>query len=176
MMGPLITGEHRDRVRSYVMQAASEGARVVVDGSSGGAPEGFFLGCSLLDGVEPGMKVYDDEIFGPVLGVVRVATYDEAVALINANPYGNGVALFTRDGGAARRFQREVEVGMIGINVPIPVPVAWHSFGGWKNSLFGDAPIYGPEGIRFYTRPKVVTSRWPDPSTSVIDLGFPTTR
>jgi malonate-semialdehyde dehydrogenase (acetylating)/methylmalonate-semialdehyde dehydrogenase len=176
MMGPLVTAQHRDKVRSYVEGAAAEGARVVVDGSTGAPEEGFFLGCSLLDGVEPGMKVYEDEIFGPVLGVVRVATYEEAVALVNANPYGNGVALFTRDGGAARRFEREVEVGMIGINVPIPVPVAWHSFGGWKASIFGDAPIYGPEGIRFYTRPKVVTSRWPDPASSVIDLGFPTTR
>jgi malonate-semialdehyde dehydrogenase (acetylating) / methylmalonate-semialdehyde dehydrogenase len=174
MMGPLVTGEHRDRVRSYVERAADEGARVVVDGSGAIADEGFFLGCSLVDGVEPGMRLYDDEIFGPVLGVVRVGTYDEAVSLVNANPYGNGVALFTRDGGAARRFEREIEVGMVGINVPIPVPVAWHSFGGWKSSLFGDASIYGPEGIRFYTRPKVVTSRWPDPATSVIDLGFPT--
>ena len=174
MMGPLVTGEHRDRVRSYVKRAAEEGARVVVDGSEPPSAEGFFLGCSLVDGVEPGMRVYDDEIFGPVLSVVRVATYDEALALVNANPYGNGVAIFTRDGGVARRFEREVDVGMVGVNVPIPVPVAWHSFGGWKASIFGDAAIYGPEGIRFYTRPKVVTSRWPDPSTSVIDLGFPT--
>ena len=177
MMGPLITREHRDRVASYVRRASQEGARVVVDGStspSDGA--GFFLGCSLVDGVEPGMKVYDDEIFGPVLSVVRAATYEDAVALVNANPYGNGVAIFTRDGGAARRFQREIEVGMVGVNVPIPVPVAWHSFGGWKDSIFGGSPIYGPEGIRFYTRPKVVTSRWPDPATSQIDLGFPTTR
>ncbi len=174
MMGPLITAQHRDRVRSYVEGAAGEGARVVVDGSSSPSPgDGFFLGCSLLDGVEPGMRAYDDEIFGPVLGVVRVATFDEAVALVNANPYGNGVALFTRDGGAARRFERAVEVGMVGINVAIPVPVAAHSFGGWKASLFGDHPIYGPDGVRFYTRPKVVTSRWPDPASSVIDLGFP---
>jgi malonate-semialdehyde dehydrogenase (acetylating)/methylmalonate-semialdehyde dehydrogenase len=175
MMGPLITREHRDRVRSYVEGAAIEGARVVVDGS---APpvvgDGFFLGCSLIDGVEPGMRVYDDEIFGPVLSVVRVATFEQAVALINANPYGNGVALFTRDGGAARQFEREIEVGMVGINVPIPVPVGWHSFGGWKSSLFGDAPIYGPEGIRFYTRPRVITSRWPDPASSAVNLGFPT--
>jgi malonate-semialdehyde dehydrogenase (acetylating)/methylmalonate-semialdehyde dehydrogenase len=176
MMGPLITGEHRDRVRSYVEQAADEGARVVVDGvASAPAGDGFFLGCSLLDGVRPGMRVYDDEIFGPVLGVVRVGTFDEALAVVNANPYGNGVALFTRDGGAARRFEREIQVGMVGINVPIPVPVAWHSFGGWKASIFGDAAIYGPEGVRFYTRQKVVTTRWPDPATSVIDLGFPTT-
>jgi malonate-semialdehyde dehydrogenase (acetylating)/methylmalonate-semialdehyde dehydrogenase len=172
MMGPLITPQHRDRVRSYVEGAADEGARVVVDSA---APEGdgFFTGCALLDDVKPGMRAYDDEIFGPVLGVVRVPTYDEAVDLVNANPYGNGVALFTRDGGAARRFEREVEVGMVGINVPIPVPVAAHSFGGWKASLFGDSAMYGPEGIRFYTRPKVVTSRWPDPASSVIDLGFP---
>ena len=173
MMGPLITAEHRDRVRAYVEGAAGEGARVVVDGSSAVPGAGFFLGPSLLDEVEPGMRVYDDEIFGPVLGVVRVATFDEALALVDANPYGNGVAVFTRDGGAARQFERKVRVGMVGINVPIPVPVAAHSFGGWKASIFGDHPIYGPEGIRFYTRPKVVTSRWPDPASSVIDLGFP---
>jgi malonate-semialdehyde dehydrogenase (acetylating)/methylmalonate-semialdehyde dehydrogenase len=156
-----------------VEQAAAEGARVVVDGPAPGG-DGFFAGCTLLDGVAPGMRVYDDEIFGPVLGVVRVDTYDEAVALVNANPYGNGVALFTRDGGVARRFQRQVDVGMVGINVPIPVPVAWHSFGGWKASIFGDSAMYGPEGVRFYTRPKVVTARWPEPETSAIDLGFPT--
>lgn len=174
MMGPLITAEHRDRVRSYVVGAAEEGAEVVVDGSASAARPGFFVGCSLLDRVEPGMRVYDDEIFGPVLSVVRVGTFDDALALVDANPYGNGVALFTRDGGAAREFERRVSVGMVGINVPIPVPVAWHSFGGWKASLFGDAPIYGPEGIRFYTRPKVITTRWPDPASSAIDLGFPT--
>jgi malonate-semialdehyde dehydrogenase (acetylating) / methylmalonate-semialdehyde dehydrogenase len=173
MMGPLITREHRDRVRSYVAQAEAEGARVVVDGPAPSS-DGFFAGCALLDGVAPGMRAYDDEIFGPVLGVVRVDSYDEAVALVNANPYGNGVALFTRDGGVARRFQRQVDVGMVGINVPIPVPVAWHSFGGWKASLFGDSAMYGPEGVRFYTRPKVVTSRWPEPESSAIDLGFPT--
>ena len=176
MMGPLITAQHRDRVRSYVQGAADEGASVVVDGAADPTGQGFFVGCSLLDGVKPGMHAYDDEIFGPVLGVVRVASYDDAVATVNANPYGNGVALFTRDGGAARRFQREVTVGMVGINVPVPVPVASHSFGGWKASLFGDNPIYGPDGIRFYTRSKVVTSRWPDPASSVIDLGFPTNR
>ncbi|HKE74845.1 MAG TPA: CoA-acylating methylmalonate-semialdehyde dehydrogenase [Acidimicrobiales bacterium] len=174
MMGPLVTREHRDRVRSYVDGAAGEGARVVVDGPAPDAP-GFWAGCALVDGVEPGMRLYDDEIFGPVLSVVRVPTYDEAVTLVNANPYGNGVALFTRDGGAARLFQRQVDVGMVGINVPIPVPVAWHSFGGWKASLFGDSAMYGPEGVRFYTRPKVVTTRWPDPASSAIDLGFPTT-
>lgn len=176
-MGPLVTAEHRDKVAAYVAGAAEQGATVVVDGRDG-APDGggFFLGCSLVDRVGPGMRVYDDEIFGPVLSVVRAETYDEAVALVNANPYGNGVALFTRDGGAARRFEMDIEVGMVGINVPIPVPVGSYSFGGWKASLFGDSAIYGPEGVRFYTRPKVVTSRWPDPSTSTIDLGFPQTR
>ncbi len=176
MMGPLITREHRDRVQAYVARAADEGGVVVVDGTGGASSDGFFLGCSLVDGVEPGMSVYDDEIFGPVLSVVRVPTYDDALALVNTNPYGNGVALFTRDGGAARQFERDVNIGVVGINVPIPVPVAWHSFGGWKASLFGDAPIYGPEGIRFYTRSKVVTSRWPDPASSAIDLGFPANR
>ena len=174
-MGPLITAEHRDRVRAYVDGSEGEGAVLAVDGR-GEWPEGFFLGCTLLDRVQPGMKVYDDEIFGPVLSVVRVDTYEEAVALINANPYGNGTAVFTRDGGAARRFERDVTVGMIGVNVAIPVPVGFHSFGGWKSSLFGDSAMYGPEGVRFYTRPKVVTTRWPDPATSVVDLGFPQTR
>jgi malonate-semialdehyde dehydrogenase (acetylating) / methylmalonate-semialdehyde dehydrogenase len=176
MMGPLITREHQQRVRSYVEGASNEGARVVVDGSATDRREGFFMGCALLDEVKPGMRVYDDEIFGPVLSVVRVGTFDEAVDLINANQYGNGVALFTRDGGAARRFERQVNVGMVGINVPIPVPVGYHSFGGWKSSLFGDASIYGPEGIRFYTRPKVITTRWPKATQNEIDLGFPTTR
>ncbi len=173
-MGPLVTREHRDRVASYLEPEALGGARVVVDGRVG-APDGggFFLGPSLVDGVRPGTKVYDDEIFGPVLTVARAATYDDAVRLVNANPYGNGVAIFTRDGGAARRFQFDVEVGMVGINVPIPVPVAYYSFGGWKASLFGDTHMYGPEGIQFYTRGKVVTSRWPDPSLSMVDLGFP---
>ena len=146
MMGPLITPEHRDRVRSYVERAADEGAEVVVDGSDVTIGDGFFVGCSLLDAVMPGMRVYDDEIFGPVLSVVRVGTFDEAVTLVNANPYGNGVALFTRDGGAARRFERDVEVGMVGINVPIPVPVASYSFGGWKASLFGDTRCTVPMG------------------------------
>ena len=176
-MGPLISAEHRERVRSYVSGAPADGARVVVDGRDGGpAGKGFFLGCTLLDHVRPGMAVYDDEIFGPVLGVVRVDTYEEAVALVNGNPYGNGVALFTRDGGAARRFQLDVEVGMVGVNVAVPVPVGFHSFGGWKASLFGDSPIYGPEGVRFYTRAQVVTTRWPDPAGSRVDLGFPRTR
>ena len=179
-MGPLVTSGHRDRVASYLDRAATEGARVVVDGrdlpTDDSRRGGFFLGCSLIDAVRPGMSVYDDEIFGPVLSVVRVDTYDEAVTLVNENPYGNGVALFTRDGGVARRFESEIDVGMVGINVPIPVPVGFYSFGGWKASLFGDSPIYGPEGVRFYTRPKVVTTRWPDPRTSAIDLGFPQTR
>jgi len=138
--------------------------------------DGFFLGLSLIDHVTTVMDCYRDEIFGPVLAVVRVDTYDEAVRIVNENPYGNGVALFTRDGGVARRFQFDVEAGMVGVNVPIPVPVAYYSFGGWKSSLFGDTHMYGPEGVRFYTRGKVVTSRWPDPATSKVDLGFPRTR
>jgi malonate-semialdehyde dehydrogenase (acetylating)/methylmalonate-semialdehyde dehydrogenase len=176
-MGPLVTREHRDKVASYVAGAADEGGKVIVDGRES-TPEGdgFWLGVSLLDDLKPGMKAYDDEIFGPVLGVTRVDTYDEAVRLVNDNPYGNGTAIFTRDGGVARRFQFEVQAGMVGINVPIPVPVAYYSFGGWKASLFGDTHIYGPEGISFYTRGKVVTSRWPDPATSKVDLGFPQTR
>ena len=178
-MGPLITAEHRDKVAGYVAGAEGEGAVVVVDGRShelAGSDGGFFLGPSLVDGVRPGMRLYDDEIFGPVLSVVRVGTYDEAVAVVNANPYGNGAAIFTRDGGAARRFELDVTCGMVGVNVPIPVPVAYYSFGGWKASLFGDAPMYGPAGIDFYTRTKVVTTRWPDPATSSVDLGFPRTR
>lgn len=176
-MGPLITGEHRDKVASYLAGAAGEGATVVVDGRDDDLPtEGFFLGASLVDNVKPGMKVYDDEIFGPVLAVTRVDTYEEAVALINEHQYGNGTAIFTRDGGAARQFQFDINVGMVGINVPIPVPVAYYSFGGWKASLFGDSNMYGPAGIEFYTRTKTVTSRWPDPATSTVDLGFPRTR
>src|SRR3954470_10911286 len=175
-MGPLVTAEHRDKVASYVENAPGEGATVVVDGREGVPEEGFFLNPSLLDDVTPEMKAYVDEIFGPVLGVTRVATYEEAVRLVNESPYGNGVAIFTRDGGAARQFQFEVQAGMVGINVPIPVPVAYYSFGGWKSSLFGDLHVYGPEAIGFYTRGKVVTSRWPDPATSRIDLGFPQTR
>jgi len=176
-MGPLITAEHRDKVASYIAAGESSGARLVVDGREATVPaDGFFLGTTLLDGVSAEMSVYTDEIFGPVLGVVRVDTYEEALALVNANQYANGVALFTRDGGAARQFQFDVEVGMVGINVPIPVPVASYSFGGWKSSLFGDTHMYGPEGINFYTRGKVVTARWPDPATSRVDLGFPRTR
>jgi malonate-semialdehyde dehydrogenase (acetylating) / methylmalonate-semialdehyde dehydrogenase len=176
-MGPLVTREHRDKVASYIDGARGQGAEVVADGRDS-APEGdgFFLGVSLLDNVTPEMDAYKDEIFGPVLGVTRVGTYNEAVKLVNENPYGNGTAIFTRDGGVARQFQFDVQAGMVGINVPIPVPVAYYSFGGWKNSLFGDTHIYGPEGINFYTRGKVVTSRWPDPATSKVDLGFPRTR
>lgn len=176
-MGPLITREHRDKVASYIAGAAAEGATVVVDGRDNNLPaEGFFLAPSLIDNVAPGMKVYDDEIFGPVLNVIRVNTYEEAVELINKHQYGNGTAIFTRDGGAARQFQFDIEVGMVGINVPIPVPVGYYSFGGWKASLFGDIAMYGPAGMDFYTRTKTVTSRWPDPATSSVDLGFPLTR
>jgi malonate-semialdehyde dehydrogenase (acetylating)/methylmalonate-semialdehyde dehydrogenase len=172
-MGPLISREHRDKVAAYL---GSAGADVVVDGRGLAGMPGFFLGPSLVDNVVTDSPLYTDEIFGPVLSVVRVDTYDEAVRLVNDNPYGNGTALFTRDGGAARRFQYDVVCGMVGINVPIPVPVAYYSFGGWKASLFGDLHMYGPEGIQFYTRGKVVTSRWPDPATSVVDLGFPKVR
>ena len=176
-MGPLITAEHRDKVASYVDSGEREGATVVVDGRRAAVPrEGFFLGATLLDGVTPAMSCYRDEIFGPVLGIVRVDSFDEGVELINANPYANGTAIFTRDGGAARQFQFEVQVGMVGVNVPIPVPVAYYSFGGWKDSLFGDTHMYGPEGINFYTRGKVISSRWPDPASSSVDLGFPQTR
>ncbi len=176
-MGPLVTREHRDKVASYLDSGPEQGATLVADGRET-APDngGFFLGVSLLDDVTPEMDAYRDEIFGPVLSVVRVDTYDEALRLVNENPYGNGVALFTRDGGVARQFQFDVNVGMVGINVPIPVPVAYYSFGGWKSSLFGDRHIYGPEGIDFYSRTKAVTSRWPDPATSKVDLGFPQTR
>ena len=178
-MGPLITRAHRDKVASYLDSGSAQGARIVADGRDHPLYKdspGFFLAPSLLDDVTPEMDAYKDEIFGPVRSVTRVETYDRAVDLVNRNPYGNGVALFTRDGGAARQFTFEVEAGMVGINVPIPVPVAYYSFGGWKSSLFGDLHIYGPEGIQFYTRGKVVTSRWPDPATSKVDLGFPQTR
>ena len=174
--GPVITKEHRDRIVSYVVNAPADGVKVVRDGTAMAADKGFYVGPCLLDGVKPGMKSYDDEIFGPVLGIARVATYADAVALINSNQFGNGTAIFTRDGNAARLFSREVTVGMIGINVPIPVPIASYSFGGWKNSLFGHSHIYGPEGFTFYTRAKVITTRWPQPSESQIDLGFPRTR
>lgn len=174
-MGPLITREARDRVASYVAGAADEGARVVVDGREKHFDEsGFFIGTSLVDDVKPGMKVYDEEIFGPVLSVVRVETFEDAVELINANQFANGVAIFTRDGKSAREFEFAIEVGMVGVNVPIPVPVGSFSFGGWKKSLFGDTHMYGAEAFNFYTRRKVVTTRWPDPTQSQVDLGFPT--
>jgi malonate-semialdehyde dehydrogenase (acetylating)/methylmalonate-semialdehyde dehydrogenase len=176
-MGPLITREHRDKVAGYLDTASEQGATLVCDGRElEFEGDGFFLGVSLIDEVTPEMDAYRDEIFGPVLSVTRVATYDDAVELVNENPYGNGTAIFTRDGGVARQFQFDAQAGMVGVNVPIPVPVAYYSFGGWKASLFGDRHIYGPEGIDFYTRGKVVTSRWPDPATSKVDLGFPQTR
>ncbi|MCW2834131.1 MAG: mmsA [Nocardioides sp.] len=175
-MGPLITRDHRDKVASYVDVAAADGATVVVDGRGDevdGEPDGFWMGPTLLDKVPTTSTVYTDEIFGPVLSVVRVSGYPEGIELINSGPYGNGSAIFTNDGGAARRFQREVEAGMVGINVPIPVPVAYHSFGGWKASLFGDAKAYGPHGVDFFTREKAVTQRWLDPSHGGLNLGFP---
>ncbi len=175
-MGPLVTKAHRDKVASYIEAGEAAGATVVVDGRGvgvDGGADGFWLGPTLLDNVTPEMSVYTDEIFGPVLSVVRVDTYDEALRLINENPYGNGTAIFTNDGGAARRFQNEVEVGMVGINVPIPVPTAYYSFGGWKSSLFGDTHAHGTEGVHFFTRGKVVTTRWLDPSHGGINLGFP---
>ncbi|MFI9757584.1 aldehyde dehydrogenase family protein, partial [Streptomyces sp. NPDC051963] len=173
-----ITAVHRDKVASYVTGAAAEGCEVVLDGTGHtveGFEDGHWIGISLLDKVPTSAKAYQDEIFGPVLCVLRVETYDEGVALINASPYGNGTAIFTRDGGAARRFQLEIEAGMVGVNVPIPVPVGYHSFGGWKDSLFGDHHIYGNDGTHFYTRGKVTTTRWPDPADapSGVDLGFP---
>ncbi|MFF1875845.1 CoA-acylating methylmalonate-semialdehyde dehydrogenase, partial [Kitasatospora herbaricolor] len=177
-MGPLITGEHRDKVASYIDVAVADGAEVVVDGrtvQADGDPSGFWLGPTLIDRVPIDSRVYTEEIFGPVLSVVRVGTFEEGVALINSGAFGNGTAIFTNDGGAARRFQNEVQVGMIGINVPIPVPVAYYSFGGWKQSLFGDAKAYGVHGFEFFTREKAVTSRWLDPSHGGINLGFPQT-
>ncbi len=175
-MGPLVTREHRDKVASYIDAGAQQGATIEVDGRAGefdADGDGFFLGPTLIDAVTPEMSCYTDEIFGPVLSVVRVPSYAAALELINSNPYGNGTAIFTNDGGAARRFQYEVEVGMIGINVPIPVPMAYYSFGGWKNSLFGDSHAHGMEGVHFFTRGKVVTSRWLDPSHGGLNLGFP---
>ncbi|HEX6856791.1 MAG TPA: CoA-acylating methylmalonate-semialdehyde dehydrogenase [Streptosporangiaceae bacterium] len=176
-MGPLVTAAHRDKVASYLDSGTRDGAVLAVDGRehpvTGGDPSGFWLGPSVLDHVTPQMSCYTDEIFGPVLSVVRAGSYDEALNVINANPYGNGTAIFTNDGGAARRFTSEVEVGMIGVNVPIPVPMAFYSFGGWKSSLFGDTHVHGTEGVHFYTRGKAVTSRWLDPSHGGVNLGFP---
>ncbi|TRW88445.1 CoA-acylating methylmalonate-semialdehyde dehydrogenase [Mycolicibacterium sp. 018/SC-01/001] len=176
-MGPLVTKAHRDKVASYIDAGETAGAKVVLDGRQvqpDGGADGFWLGPTLLDNVTPNMSVYTDEIFGPVLSVVRVESYDEALQLINNNPYGNGTAIFTNDGGAARRFQNEVEVGMVGINVPIPVPMAYYSFGGWKASLFGDSHAHGMDGVQFFTRQKAITTRWLDPSHGGINLGFPT--
>jgi malonate-semialdehyde dehydrogenase (acetylating) / methylmalonate-semialdehyde dehydrogenase len=179
-MGPLVTGAHRDKVASYLDTGVREGATLAVDGRMhpviGGDAEGFWLGPSVLDHVTPEMSCYRDEIFGPVLSVVRVPSYADALRLVSENPYGNGVAIYTNDGGAARRFVSEVEVGMVGVNVPIPVPMAYYSFGGWKSSLFGDTHVYGTEGIHFYTRGKAVTSRWLDPSHGGVNLGFPVNR
>ena len=176
-MGPLVTGPHRDKVASYLDSGVREGATLAVDGRVhpvlGGTQEGFWLGPSVLDHVTPQMSCYTDEIFGPVLSVVRASSYADALAVVSENPYGNGTAIFTNDGGAARRFTHEVEVGMIGINVPIPVPMAFYSFGGWKSSLFGDTHVHGTEGVHFYTRGKAVTSRWLDPSHGGVNLGFP---
>jgi malonate-semialdehyde dehydrogenase (acetylating)/methylmalonate-semialdehyde dehydrogenase len=175
-MGPLVTKEHRDKVASYIDAAITDGATVVVDGRGikvDGEPNGFWLGPTLIDKVPTSSKVYKEEIFGPVLSIVRVKSYEEGVELINSGAFGNGTAIFTNDGGAARRFQYEVEVGMIGINVPIPVPVAYYSFGGWKHSLFGDTKAHGVEGVHFFTRGKAITSRWLDPSHGGINLGFP---
>ncbi len=175
-MGPLVTAQHRDKVASYLDAGVADGATLVVDGREGDIDadgEGYFLRPTLFDHVTREMSIYTDEIFGPVLSVVRTATYDEALEVVNSNPYGNGTAIFTNDGGAARRFQNEVEVGMVGINVPIPIPMAYYSFGGWKNSLFGDTHAHGMEGVHFFTRGKVVTSRWLDPSHGGIELGFP---
>jgi malonate-semialdehyde dehydrogenase (acetylating)/methylmalonate-semialdehyde dehydrogenase len=178
-MGPLITAEHRDKVISYIDSGVEEGAELVRDGRGLTIPDcedGFFVGPTLFDRVKSDMKIYRDEIFGPVLSVVRTERFNDAVALVNENPYANGTAIFTNDGGAARRFQREIQVGMVGINVPIPVPLGFYSFGGWKSSLFGTHSIYGPDGVHFYTRPKVVTTRWPEPEHRGVDLGFPRSR
>ena len=178
-MGPLINKAHRDKVAGYVDKGVAEGATLVTDGRTlavSGREKGFFLGPCLFDHVTPNMTVYKDEIFGPVLSTTRVATYEDALQLVNSNPYANGVAIFTNDGGAARKFQHDIEVGMVGINVPIPVPMAYYSFGGWKASLFGDHHIYGRDGVHFYTRAKAVTVRWPDPRHRGVDLGFPQNR
>ncbi len=178
-MGPLITAAHRDKVASYIGIGVEEGAGLVVDGrdvaiASPGHEEGFFLGGSLFDHVTPQMRIYREEIFGPVLGIVRVDSWEEALDLINAHEYANGTAIFTRDGDAARRFAHRIEVGMVGVNVPIPVPMAFHSFGGWRNSLFGDHHLHGPEGVRFYTRLKTITSRWPTGIRAGADYVMPT--
>jgi malonate-semialdehyde dehydrogenase (acetylating)/methylmalonate-semialdehyde dehydrogenase len=176
-MGPLITAQHRDKVAGYIDQGVKEGAKLVVDGRGHkvrGAEDGYFLGTTLFDKVTPEMKIYRDEIFGPVLVVLRAQTLEDAIALVNRNPYANGTAIFTESGGAARRFENEIQVGMVGVNVPIPVPVAFYSFGGWKSSLFGDLHVHGMEGVKFYTRTKVITSRWPHQDTPAPGLNMPT--
>jgi malonate-semialdehyde dehydrogenase (acetylating)/methylmalonate-semialdehyde dehydrogenase len=175
-MGPLVSERHLAKVRGYVDAGEREGATLVADGRDvevEGREGGHFIGPTLFDNVRPGMSIYDEEIFGPVLVVVRAESYDEAMTLVNSSPFGNGAAIFTNDGGAARAFEQDVTAGMVGINVPIPVPMAYHSFGGWKHSLFGDLHVHGPDGVRFYTRGKVVTRRWADPSHRGVDLGFP---
>jgi malonate-semialdehyde dehydrogenase (acetylating)/methylmalonate-semialdehyde dehydrogenase len=176
-MGPLVTRQHRDKVAGYVDTGVKEGAKLVVDGRGQKVPgneTGFFLGTTLFDNVTPDMKIYQDEIFGPVLVVLRANTLEDAIALVNRNPYANGTAIFTESGGAARRFESEIQVGMVGVNVPIPVPVAFYSFGGWKNSLFGDLHVHGMEGVKFYTRTKVITTRWPHQDTPAPGLNMPT--
>ena len=178
-MGPLVSAAHHAKVAGLVDDGVAQGADLVVDGRGlrvEGHDGGFWLGPTLFDRVEPGMRVYDEEVFGPVLVVVRRDTYPEALELVNASPYGNGAAIFTNDGGAARAFEQDVTAGMVGVNVPIPVPMAYHSFGGWKASLFGDLHVHGPDGVRFCTRGKVVTRRWPDPAARGVDLGFPVHR
>ena len=173
-MGPLISAQHRDKVAAFIAQGKKEGAQLVLDGSTPPLQEGYFLGATLFDHVKPEMEIYKNEIFGPVLVVLRAATLEAAIAIVNANPYGNGTAIFTESGGAARRFENEVQVGMVGINVPIPVPVAFYSFGGWKNSLFGDLHVHGMEGVKFYTRTKAITTRWPHQDTPAPGLHMPT--
>ena len=173
-MGPLVTGQHRDKVAGYIDAGIKEGAKMVLDGRAPPAKEGFFLGTTLFDQVKPEMSIYRDEIFGPVLVVLRANTMAEAISLVNKNPYANGTAIFTESGGAARRFAAEIQVGMVGINVPIPVPVAYFSFGGWKNSLFGDLHVHGTEAVKFYTRTKVVTTRWPHQDTPAPGFHMPT--
>jgi malonate-semialdehyde dehydrogenase (acetylating)/methylmalonate-semialdehyde dehydrogenase len=173
-MGPLVTGEHRDKVAGFIEKGKKEGAKPVLDGGTPPVKEGFFLGTTLFDNVTRDMEVYKNEIFGPVLVVLRVDSLDKAIELVNASPYANGTAIFTESGGAARRFENEVQVGMVGVNVPIPVPVAFYSFGGWKNSLFGDLHVHGMEGVKFYTRTKVITTRWPHQDTPAPGLNMPT--
>ena len=178
-MGPLVTATHRDKVKGYIDSGAAEGASLVVDGRGLEVPgheDGYFVGPTLFDRVTPQMKIYKDEIFGPVLSSVRAKTYDEALGLVNAHEFGNGAAIFTRDGNTARDFVQRVQIGMVGVNVPIPVPVAFHSFGGWKASLFGDHHIYGPESVRFYTRQKAVTQRWPSGMRAGAEFMMPTTK